>query len=186
MAYVSAGTKRKRDDDTHELDPERTTIHNQTTLSKLRAAQERLQVLQEEAAALKETEAALSKDIKEINDTLVAGAKAQLRGGPKATRWKWGRLVALTAQWCYGGDGDSIGSCADLKRSLSFAASLRLARNVTWVQWKAIEKDLEHIEAVLRLCSESCQNELDVDWGPYRFCLARQSPELVPVFLLGM
>ncbi|KAG8988226.1 hypothetical protein FRB93_004173 [Tulasnella sp. JGI-2019a] len=102
MAYVSAGTKRKRDDDTHELDPERTTIHNQTTLSKLRAAQERLQVLQEEAAALKETEAALSKDIKEINDTLVAGAKAQLRGGPKATRWKWGRLVALTAQWCYG------------------------------------------------------------------------------------
>lgn len=183
MAHAPKWTKRNNTfhEDTEEPDHRR----SQQATSRLRAAKERLQRLQQKAAAVREIEATLSKKVKETEESLIQEAVSQLRDGRKPQSLKWERLVALTAKWRYANDDQSIGSCALLKRSLSFAASLRLARHVTWSQWRAVENDPQHIEEVLSLCSQGCQQELDVDWGPYRFCLARQLPELVRSFLLG-
>lgn len=187
MISLSNGKKRRRahEADTPSSDREKNISRKRSASSKLRNTQERLKQLQKEAEALREAEAALSKELQEDHDTLFRAAVDQLCGRAKPKNLKWERLVALTAKWRYGDDDQSMGSQADLKRSLSFAACLRLARNVTWSQWTAIEKNPEHIKEVLRLCSETCHQELDTDWGPYRFCLARQAPGLVPAFLLG-
>ncbi|KAF9269967.1 hypothetical protein L218DRAFT_952164 [Marasmius fiardii PR-910] len=117
-------------ENTQESDQEQA---KQSTSSRLREAQERLQRLEEKTEALRETQATLSKEVQEVDGTLVKAAVDQLQGGTKTWKsksWRWDRLVVLTAKWRYGGDDKPIGLQPDLKKSLSFAASLRLARNV--------------------------------------------------------
>ncbi|KAH8979345.1 hypothetical protein EDB92DRAFT_389581 [Lactarius akahatsu] len=188
MAHAVANRKRQHHEATdgqEPQDPAQITRRKQAAISRRREAQERLERLRAEAEALAESEAALSKEIEAADNAIVKAAIAQLKGGTKAAQGKWGRLVSLTARWRHAGNVDEpIGSRPDLKRSLPFAAGLRLARHVTWAQWQAIDKCPEHIETVLGLCKDGCQKELETDWGPYRFCLAQRSPELIPAFLL--
>lgn len=169
MTNLSKGKKRKKTHDAGDRESvlEQETLLKQSAPSRLRDARKRLQRLQQKTAALEEQELALERKVQDADDTLFKAALDQLRGGPaKSKSWRWDHLVVLTARWRYAAaappasaaaDGDSdndgpssIGPCADLKKGLSFPASLRLARNVSWAQWRGHRQEPEPHQAGAR------------------------------------